>query len=101
MDAKPWLLLVALILLIADLVISYILRGLGVGIVATSTPNVAARSRRIAGITVLLVASLTVFASPTFAQTTNTVKTHILPGPRGTIRPARNIGNAACLCAHE
>ncbi len=68
-DAKPWLLLVALILLIADLVISYILRGLGVGIVSTPTPKSSAIGR-FAGITVLLVASLTFFATPTFAQTT-------------------------------
>ena len=66
-DAKPWLLLTALILLMIDLIISYILRGLGISIVATSNAKAAGRT---AGIVFLLAANLTVFTTTTIAQTT-------------------------------
>ena len=72
LDAKPWLLLIALLLLMGDLIISYILRGLGISIVAT--PNVRAAGRA-AGIALLLLSGLTVFATVVVAQTTKPSQT--------------------------
>ena len=65
-DAKPWLLLTALLLLMIDLIISYILRGLGISIVKTPNAKTAGRS---AGIILLLSTSLMVFTTTTIAQT--------------------------------
>ncbi|NKB19499.1 MAG: DUF4159 domain-containing protein [Alphaproteobacteria bacterium] len=85
LDAKPWLLLAALLLLMADLIISYILRGLGVNILSAPTRNVAGRA---AGFVFLLAASLTIFATATIAQTTKPSKpsTSLDPAERFALR---------------
>jgi hypothetical protein len=61
-DAKPWLLLAAFLLLLADLIISYVLRGLAA----------FSGGRRAAATSAILLVCVTAFAvaaSPAFAQT--------------------------------
>ena len=79
LDAKRWLLLIALVLLMADLVISYILRGLRVTIVPSSGSKAASRA---AAILFVMMAGLAIFGTTSTAQT-------IKPSqPAGSVDPA-------------
>jgi hypothetical protein len=71
-DGKPWLLLAALVLMLADLVISYILRGM--------TPAAGARNRAAAAAAVAVVAVAALLAgAPAQAQTQEPDNGNALP----------------------